>query len=267
MASRLIAWPSRVALPVADPSRATRRWARSCWPRVSCGSPCSCRSCARPCRRRASPGRPTGNSRVCCWSRSRPSRSSPAPSRCCSRRAAGCTGQPAGWSPPPSRRTQRLGPAGGDPALATDARRGRLAYPRRLMERENVETVRRAYEVFASGDREAAMELLHPDVVWCPAAALLMEQSIYHGPEAVCRLLFEEIPSIIDNFRVELLEVHEVAEDKVLAIGRFRGRIHGTETEFNQTFGQLFTERDGRAIRMDSYSSRREALDALGVAQ
>ena len=111
------------------------------------------------------------------------------------------------------------------------------------------------------------MKLLDPDVVWCPAVSLLLEQSIYHGPEAVCRLLFEEIPSIIDDFHADLMEIHEVAEDKVLAIGRFHGRIKGTDTPFTQTFGQLFTVRDGRATRLDSFNSRREALDAVAVAK
>ena len=135
------------------------------------------------------------------------------------------------------------------------------------MDRGNVEAAQRAYEIFAAKDREAAMELLDPDIVWCPAVGLLLEQSIYHGPEAVCDLLFEEIPAVLQGFRAELLEIHEIAEDKVLAIGRFHGQIRGTDTPFTQTFGQLFTVRDGRAIRMDSFHSRREALEAVAVAK
>ena len=111
------------------------------------------------------------------------------------------------------------------------------------------------------------MELLDPDVVWYPAVGLLVEQSIYHGPEAVCRLVFDEIPAVIDDFRAELLEVHDVADDKVLAIGRFQGRARPDGSELAQTFGQLFHVRDGRATRMDSYPSRRDALRALGLPE
>ncbi|MDQ4041312.1 MAG: nuclear transport factor 2 family protein [Actinomycetota bacterium] len=133
------------------------------------------------------------------------------------------------------------------------------------MAREHVEAVRRAYEIFACGDREAAMEVLDPDVVWYPAVDLLTEQSIYHGPEAVCRLVFEEIPSVLEGFETELLEIHDLADDKVLAIGRFQGRVAGNGTQVKQTFGQLFHVRDGRAVRMQSYPTRREAFEAAGL--
>ena len=131
------------------------------------------------------------------------------------------------------------------------------------MSHDNVELVRRAYEAFATGDRRTIMELLAPDVVWRPALELLLEQSIYHGPEAVCRLLFEEIPSVLEGFQVELLELHDLGDDAVLAIARFRGRAGGADVE--QTFGQLFRGHDGRTSRMDSYPSRREALEAVGL--
>jgi ketosteroid isomerase-like protein len=129
--------------------------------------------------------------------------------------------------------------------------------------RDNVDLVRRAYAAFATGDRGAVMELLTPDVVWYPALGLLLEQSIYHGPEAVCDLLFEEIPAVLEGFHAELLELHDLGEDRVLAIARFRGRAAGSDVE--QTFGQLFRGRDGRTCRMDSYPSRREALEAIGL--
>ncbi|HVE67743.1 MAG TPA: nuclear transport factor 2 family protein [Solirubrobacteraceae bacterium] len=131
------------------------------------------------------------------------------------------------------------------------------------MSRENVELVRRAYEAFAAEDRDAIKELLAPDVVWYPALGLLLEQSIYHGPEAVCRLLFEEIPEVLEGFQAELLELHDLGDDAVLAIARFSGRTGGAEVE--QTFGQLFRGRDSRTYRMDSYPSRREALEAVGL--
>jgi ketosteroid isomerase-like protein len=129
--------------------------------------------------------------------------------------------------------------------------------------RQNVDQVRRAYAAFASGDRDAVMEMLTPDVVWYPALELLLDQSIYHGPEAVCRLLFEEIPAVLEGFRAELLELHDLDDERVLAVARFRGRAGGTDVE--QTFGQLFHGRDGRTYRMDSYPSRREALEAIGL--
>jgi ketosteroid isomerase-like protein len=133
------------------------------------------------------------------------------------------------------------------------------------MSQENVELVRRGFRTFETGDRTAFMALLQPEVVWYPAMELLLEQSSYHGPDAVCRLLFEEIPSVLEGFNSELLGVHDLGGDAVLAVVKFKGRVVSAGMTVEQVFGQVFRARDGKAVEMRSYPSKAEALEAVGL--
>jgi uncharacterized protein len=135
------------------------------------------------------------------------------------------------------------------------------------MSRENVELVRRGFRAFETGDRRAFTALLDPEAVWHPALELLLEQSSYHGPEAVCRLLFEEIPSVLEGFTSELLGVHDLGGDAVLAVVKFRGRAVSAGITVEQVFGQAFRVRDGKALEMRSYPSKAEALEAVGMRE
>jgi uncharacterized protein len=135
------------------------------------------------------------------------------------------------------------------------------------MSRENVELVRRGFRAFETGDRRAFTALLDPEAVWHPALELLLEQSSYHGPEAVCRLLFEEIPSVLEGFSSELLGVHDLGGDAVLAVVKFRGRAVSAGITVEQVFGQVFRVRDGKALEMRSYPSKAEALEAVGLRE
>jgi ketosteroid isomerase-like protein len=135
------------------------------------------------------------------------------------------------------------------------------------MSQENVELVRRGFRTFETGDRTAFMALLQPEVVWYPAMELLLEQSSYHGPDAVCRLLFEEIPSVLEGFTSELLGVHDLGGDAVLAVVKFKGRAVSAGMTVEQVFGQVFRARDGKAVEMRSYPSKAEALEAVGLRE
>jgi len=135
------------------------------------------------------------------------------------------------------------------------------------MSQDNVELVGRGFQAFERGDREAFRAMLHPEVVWHPAMELLLEQSSYHGPEAVCRLLFEEIPSVLEGFTSELLGVQDLGGDAVLAVVKFKGRAVSAGVTVEQVFGQVFRARDGRGIEMRSYPSKAEALEAVGLPE
>lgn len=135
------------------------------------------------------------------------------------------------------------------------------------MSQENAELVRRGYDAFARGDRQVLMdELFDPEVEWFPALGPLLEQSSYRGPEAVCHMLFEEIPSVLQGFRAEVLEVRDLGDEAVLAIVRFRGfATAGVEVE--QLFFQVHWLREGKALVMRSYTSEAAALEAAGLRE
>jgi ketosteroid isomerase-like protein len=117
---------------------------------------------------------------------------------------------------------------------------------------EGTEFVARIYAAVNARDREAIRSLSDPDIV----VGTTVEA--YHGREAVLEWL-DEGDDAFDDFAVELLEVEEVAGHVVVSMRqRGRGKMSGAEVANQLT--HVWTLRDGRAIRLQSFARREEAV-------
>ena len=67
-----------------------------------------------------------------------------------------------------------------------------------------------------------------------------------------------------DDWEVEVESLHD-AGDKVVAILRQHGRSKATGLPVDMRFGQVWTIRDGKQLRMQMYASPEEALEATGL--
>jgi uncharacterized protein len=110
----------------------------------------------------------------------------------------------------------------------------------------------RVYEAINARDREAIEALCAPDI----AVGTTVEA--YRGPEAVLEWL-DEGDDAFDDFTVELLEVEDVG-GYVVASMRQRGRGKASGADVDHRFIHVWTLREGRAIRMQSFSQRDEAI-------
>lgn len=127
--------------------------------------------------------------------------------------------------------------------------------------------VREAFRAFVERDRQAVRDLLDPEVVWYPALGALLDEKSYDGPDAVCSLVLDEIPSVIEGFTAEVLEIGELDEETALVLVRFNGRVPSVDMPIEQVFAQVHRVRNGKGIEMRAYPSKQEALDAaLGIA-
>jgi len=134
------------------------------------------------------------------------------------------------------------------------------------MSRETLDVVRTATEAMLSGDAEAALEALDPDVEWHATVGGVDEGRVYHGRQEVAQ-------AFVDYFttweRIELRadEYIDAGGDEVVvffhevAKGRASGAIVETDT------GTVNTVKDGRIVRVRSYMDRDDALKAAGVAR
>jgi ketosteroid isomerase-like protein len=131
------------------------------------------------------------------------------------------------------------------------------------MSEQSVERVRRGIEAFNRGDVEAVLEGLDPEIEW-HVPPVLPDQAVYRGHEGV-RELFR---SLEDSFSEVQLMVEEIVDagDQVmmLAAVRGRGRESGLEVE-SPSFGWVWTARGGKALRVEVYPNRAEALEAVGL--
>jgi ketosteroid isomerase-like protein len=124
----------------------------------------------------------------------------------------------------------------------------------------NVEAVNRAYAAWNSGDLEAFLETVHPDVVWEPSGTFPDITSHYEGHEGV-REFWHDFVGPWESISIEFTEVRELSDQDVVIKVRFRGHGRGG-IEVEQDFGQRYRIENGLLVHMRSFASWEEALGA-----
>ena len=128
------------------------------------------------------------------------------------------------------------------------------------MSQENVEIIRRGYEHFrASGEVRA-----HPDFVWDVTKLGWPGQQIYSGA-AGANQFNAEWAEAWDDWELEVEDFVD-AGDYVVTIVNQRGRSKTTQIPVDMRFAQVWSFRDGQAIRMEMYASVDEALAEVGLS-
>jgi len=136
------------------------------------------------------------------------------------------------------------------------------------MSEENVELARRTFEAFNRTYTEGTDDLyalLDPDVEWIPATAILEGRS-YHGHEGVRRWI-EDMKGDWEAFEPRPEDFRDLGDDRVLAMGSWhaRGRGGNVPLDFPQA-AWLARYRDGRLVRMQTFTERKKALEAAGLS-
>ena len=123
---------------------------------------------------------------------------------------------------------------------------------------------RRAFGAWNSGNPEAAIELLDADIEW-RLPPNFPDADAWRGRDAVVEGL-ASVTGSWDEFWVEVQELID-AGDRVVALVRFHGRaaITGLDLGGVSIDGQVWTLRDGKAVDVQMYNGRGEALRAAGI--
>jgi ketosteroid isomerase-like protein len=129
------------------------------------------------------------------------------------------------------------------------------------MSQENVEIIRRGLvHWMATGEFRA-----HADLVWDVSRLGWPDQQIYPGAEGA-RQFLAEWADAWDDWEMEAEDYIDAGE-RVVVIFNQRGRSKATGIPVHMRFAQVWTLRDGRAIRMQMYASPEEALEAVGQSE
>ena len=132
------------------------------------------------------------------------------------------------------------------------------------MSEENVERVRRAYQLYEE-TQQPDYELLHRDVAWHTARDL-PDSDIYRGHDGVAELYSEWIDSF-EDFRVEVEEMIDGGRDTIVVMTRLRGRFRGSTEEVDLIEAHVWKLDDGKAVEIREYRTRNEALEAAGLRE
>jgi ketosteroid isomerase-like protein len=133
------------------------------------------------------------------------------------------------------------------------------------MSQENVELVRKLLDVYNERSFKENRELIDPDMVWDMTRLELPDASSYTGP-----LEFSDfVETWEQGFASEHMEAKEIVDagNRVVVMIHHRGHGKLSGIDVEQHFAMVWTLRDGRAVRMEMFRTREEALEAAGLSE
>jgi ketosteroid isomerase-like protein len=124
----------------------------------------------------------------------------------------------------------------------------------------NIDVVRGAFEALRDGSVEALIELVDPEFELTTPPSLASEPDTYHGPDGI-RRYFDSFYEAMDEITFDA-HSFEAVDDRVVTEFTLSARGRTTGLEFSQHAYQVWTLRDGKAVRVEVYAERDEALAA-----
>jgi ketosteroid isomerase-like protein len=132
------------------------------------------------------------------------------------------------------------------------------------MSPENVELARRLYEAVNRGGFEAAVSFVHPEIEF-HTYAQSPEAGVYRGKEAVLKYN-KDLFGQFERIRFEVEEVVD-AGDRVVVVSTQHAVPKGGRQEMNVHIAEVWIVRDGLLAERRSYSTKAEALSAVGLSE
>lgn len=127
---------------------------------------------------------------------------------------------------------------------------------------QNKQAVREAYRMFQNGDVRSVVECCHEDTEWTsPDSDLIPMSGTFHGKQGVAEY-FARMGGAMQPVRFEPREF--IAEgDRVVVIGHATWQAKSTGRSFDTPWVHLFTMRDGKIARFESFADTAAGERAL----
>ena len=127
----------------------------------------------------------------------------------------------------------------------------------------NLAVVQDAYEAFGRGDMEGVVAAMDPAIEWIEGDIEgLPYAGTHHGPDAVVNEVFAQIPATYDSFEMVPQEWVD-GGDTVVMLGQVTTRKD--DREATSRVAQVWTLRDGRAVRFESFQDTQATARVLGL--
>jgi uncharacterized protein len=133
------------------------------------------------------------------------------------------------------------------------------------MSQENIDRLGAGYETFnRTGEYEVdllALEFeLHQD------SSLIDSAGVFHGRDAF-RDVLRKLREAFDELNFEAEKFIEAPDGKIVVFIRASGRGQGSGVEIDNRIAHVWTFRDDKAVRLEAYENRAEALEAAGLSE
>jgi len=131
------------------------------------------------------------------------------------------------------------------------------------MSKENVDTIRNLYDLFAKGDVPTVLAGLDPKIEWNEAENFpYADGNPYIGPDAVLEGVFMRLGSEWDYWKLDIGEVRDAGES-VVAMGRYVAKNAATGKVINAQFAHVWKLRGGKAVSFQQYADTQQVVDAV----
>lgn len=130
------------------------------------------------------------------------------------------------------------------------------------MSQENVELVRSIYAAWLRG--EGGLDKFDSDITMVESIAVPGAVDV-SGIDAVERYI-RSFAKYWDEIRIEPQQYID-ADDRVVVVAQLTGRGRSSGVVVKRLWSYVWTVRDGKALRMEAYADKQEALAAAGLAE
>ena len=132
------------------------------------------------------------------------------------------------------------------------------------MSLENVERVRQGYAAWNRGDMDAMLALLDSDFEYITSGVFPGLAPVYRGHQGF-QDFWRDFRETWEILNIELNEARDAGQQVVMLLTfHARGR---DSLEVRRQFGNVWTLRDGLAVRCEAYGDWSEALEAAGLSE
>ncbi|MEZ4837789.1 ester cyclase [Flavobacterium sp.] len=128
---------------------------------------------------------------------------------------------------------------------------------------ENVTTIDNLYKAFTRGDVPAVLGAMDANIVWYEAEGnKFADGNPYKGPEAILNGVFARVLAEHEYFNLDKIQLHEMANNKVLATLRYKAK-HKNGNEYNAQVAHFWTLKEGKIIAFQQFVDTKKLDDAM----
>jgi ketosteroid isomerase-like protein len=129
---------------------------------------------------------------------------------------------------------------------------------------DNVEVVRESWDAWARGDTRALFDFYDPEVEWDMTHSYVPGMGVFHGHEGI-RDFFRQWRTFFEEYYAEPEEFTDAGDRVIVRVRQGgRGRASSVNVEM-PAYWQVYTLRDGRAVRVEIYREEEDARAAAGL--
>ena len=133
------------------------------------------------------------------------------------------------------------------------------------MSEENVKALERVYEEWSRGNLRPTTDVFGPDTEWGWSDEFPGIHGVHREPESRSERMLEWLRQW-EDFHIQAEEYIPVGE-VVVVLCRITGRGKASGVVVDHPGGHVWTMRKGKAVRLEIFSSRSQALEAAGLSE